>query len=352
MEVSGNQGLGPGGVNSYSGIGAELKYLREEQGHSLAEVARALKINGRYLVAIEEGSFQDLPGAAYVGGFLRSYASFLGIDPRLVVQKFKSEPAYENVSKLDFPVPVRETNIPRIPVVWGSLVLAVVIVCGWYFIQESRKVKFDDITRVPEEFSKVVTTDDGEATINFVEDAKIRLEQKVAEKPTEGLEVIAVEDTEFELEPSDKAVATGETDFTSLESVIVQTGDTFEGEEGGANTVPAPPPLPTESSGKKEPHVYGMENLASRITLVAFQDSWVQVEGLDRELLITRILYVGDSYRVPDRPGLTLITGNAGGLKVIVDDKEAPPLGPLGAVRRGILLDAERLLEMVSATPG
>ena len=367
MEVSDNRVLGPSGVDSYSGMGAELKYLREDQGRSLADVARALKISARYLVALEEGRFQDLPGPAYVVGFLRSYGSFLGIDPRLVVQKFKSESAYESVSELDFPVPVRETNIPRIPIVWGSLVLAVIMVCGWYFFQESTKVQFDEITDVPEEFSQATNLVDGDASTNFAEHPAVGFEEGVAENLTEGLEAIAVEDTEFELEPSnsqsigtingeirdaEKAVATGETDFVSSETLIAQTADTFEGEEARSDIVPAPPPPPSQSLGEKEPRIYGVGNVASRITLFALQDSWVQVESLDKELLITRILYAGDSYRVPDRPGLTLITGNAGGLKIIVDDKEAPPLGPLGAVRRGILLDAKGLLETLSADPG
>ena len=367
MEVSDNQGLGPGDVDSYSGIGAELKKLRENQGHSVADVARVLKISGRYLVAIETGRFRDLPGPAYVAGFLRSYGSFLRIDPQLVVQKFRSESAYESVSELDFPVPVRETNIPRIPVVWGSLVLAGIMVCGWYFFQKSTKVQFDEVADVPQEFSEVMRKVDSEASTNFGEDSVVGFEKGVTENPTEGLEAIAVEDTEFELEPSnnvatgtisrqvggeEEAVTTGETDLVSSESLITEVGETFESEEARLNIMPAPPAPPSQNSGEKEPRVYGIENLASRITLFALQDSWVQVESLDKELLITRILYAGDSYRVPDRPGLTLITGNAGGLKIIVDDKVAPPLGPLGAVRRGILLEAKGLLETVSANPG
>ncbi len=58
----------------------------------------------------------------------------------------------------------------------------------------------------------------------------------------------------------------------------------------------------------------------------------------------TRIFRPGDVYLVPNRPGLTLMTGNAGGLEVIVDGKMIAPLGPEGAVRRDIVLDPAKLL--------
>ena len=92
------------------------------------------------------------------------------------------------------------------------------------------------------------------------------------------------------------------------------------------------------------PKVYGRTNLDVRVVITAVDDSWVQVMGPDNELLLTRILHAGDSYRVPDRPGLVMVTGNAGGLEVRVDDAIAPTLGPLGVVLRDIALDPDRLL--------
>ena len=92
------------------------------------------------------------------------------------------------------------------------------------------------------------------------------------------------------------------------------------------------------------PKVYGRTNLDVRVVIIAVDDSWVQVMGPDNELLLTRILHAGDSYRVPDRPGLVMVTGNAGGLEVRVDDAIAPTLGPLGVVLRDIALDPDRLL--------
>ena len=92
------------------------------------------------------------------------------------------------------------------------------------------------------------------------------------------------------------------------------------------------------------PTVYGRSNVDARVVITALDDSWVQVQGPDNELLLTRILHAGDSYRVPDRPGLVMVTGNAGGLEVRVDDAPAPALGPLGVVLRNIALDPDRLL--------
>ena len=48
---------------------------------------------------------------------------------------------------------------------------------------------------------------------------------------------------------------------------------------------------------------------------------------------------------MPNREGLVMLTGNAGGLEISVDGKTVPALGPSGAVRRNILLDPDALIE-------
>ena len=85
-------------------------------------------------------------------------------------------------------------------------------------------------------------------------------------------------------------------------------------------------------------------NEGARIVLKAVSDSWVQVRDAENALLFTKVLRGGDSYQVPRRDGLTLLTGNAGGLEIYVDGRPTPSIGPLGAVRRNVSLDPERLL--------
>ncbi len=82
---------------------------------------------------------------------------------------------------------------------------------------------------------------------------------------------------------------------------------------------------------------------ASRIVVRAKSNSWIQVrDDVDNQLLLTRLLRAGDTYPVPNRSGLMLLTGNAGALEIQVDGEIVPGIGG-GAVRRAVALDVERL---------
>ncbi len=117
---------------------------------------------------------------------------------------------------------------------------------------------------------------------------------------------------------------------------------------------PAPPQAPPQISqqaavsatpASDDGRVFGMENENSRITLRATMDSWIQIrDSIDNRLVMTRLMRTGDRYRVPAQEALVLVTGNAGALEIIVDGAPVPSLGPVGAVRRNVLLDAEKLL--------
>jgi len=81
-----------------------------------------------------------------------------------------------------------------------------------------------------------------------------------------------------------------------------------------------------------------------RILVRARSDSWIQVrDETGNELIVTRLLRAGDSYRVPNRDDLTLQTGNAGALEILVDGEIVPSIGPEGAVRRRVALNAQQL---------
>jgi cytoskeletal protein RodZ len=111
----------------------------------------------------------------------------------------------------------------------------------------------------------------------------------------------------------------------------------------GPGTGGAIPAVPQVAAAPSDGRIFGAQNGDSRVVIKARGESWVQVRDATNTPLLTRVLRPGDTYRVPNQAGLVMMTGNAGVLDVFVDGSAAPSLGAVGAVRRNIALDAERL---------
>jgi len=71
-------------------IGATLREARERRQLTWEQVEAETKIRAKYLRALEEEEFDSLPSGTYVRGFLRAYASYLGLDGRLFVDEYAS----------------------------------------------------------------------------------------------------------------------------------------------------------------------------------------------------------------------------------------------------------------------
>jgi cytoskeletal protein RodZ len=71
-------------------IGGSLREARLKRNLTPAEVQKAIRIRDRYLQALEEERWELLPGDAYVKGFLRTYADYLGLDGNLYVEEYNS----------------------------------------------------------------------------------------------------------------------------------------------------------------------------------------------------------------------------------------------------------------------
>lgn len=74
------------------GIGEYLRQAREAKGLSLEDVQEATKIRRKYVAALEEERWDDLPSAVYARGFLRLYARLLGLDAEALVSFYPSQP--------------------------------------------------------------------------------------------------------------------------------------------------------------------------------------------------------------------------------------------------------------------
>lgn len=69
-------------------VGEVFRNKREEKNLSLKEIESTTSIRANYLEAIEEGTVRKFLTPVYINGFMRQYASFLGLDIEKLARDF------------------------------------------------------------------------------------------------------------------------------------------------------------------------------------------------------------------------------------------------------------------------
>lgn len=72
-------------------LGKLLSQKREDKNISLKQASRDLLIKIDQLESLESGAWHKLPESAFVSGFIRNYAVYLGLDPKLALALYRRE---------------------------------------------------------------------------------------------------------------------------------------------------------------------------------------------------------------------------------------------------------------------
>lgn len=119
-------------------IGQKLKAAREETGLSLNEVSQMTKIRSLYLEAIEEGNMDRIPGTVYAKGFIKSYATAVGLDANEILTEYQS---YLDQLPPEEPEELPEITVMKVkrPKPVGKIVVTLLIVVllggGFFFVK-------------------------------------------------------------------------------------------------------------------------------------------------------------------------------------------------------------------------
>jgi cytoskeleton protein RodZ len=118
-------------------IGSTLREARVRRKLTLQQVEEDTKIRVKYLQAMENEDFDLMPGQAYVKGFLQTYAQYLGLDPAIILDEFRSRGTsrsehqpFGGSSLIGKPRSHRRRNTLAFIAVACLLVLAVIYVLG------------------------------------------------------------------------------------------------------------------------------------------------------------------------------------------------------------------------------
>ncbi|MCA0988109.1 helix-turn-helix domain-containing protein [Guptibacillus algicola] len=125
-------------------LGQRLKSARNDKDLSLDEIQSITKIQKRYLLAIEEGNYELLPGNFYTRAFIKNYAEAVGLHGEELLEEYASEIPKTN-SDVPENLPPRRTRptLTSKPNRWSSVfpsVLVILLIIGvaciiWFVVQ-------------------------------------------------------------------------------------------------------------------------------------------------------------------------------------------------------------------------
>jgi cytoskeleton protein RodZ len=312
-------------------IGAMLRRRREEVGRDLATISAITHIKTHYLKAIEEGRRKDLPGTAYMIGYIRTYANYLGLDGNRLISDYHADLAGQHrwVDTRADPVEPAMSQFQISPAIAlaGLLILGVAGYVGWGYVTAPREAPADTETV---ETQPPLTPPDAEP------EPPTPASSPTSQSPT-GAEASAPVDrppanaavTSEPAVPAEQAAAPAAEDQVPPEADVANTGEEPVVEES--------PPQPEAAAGP--------DATAGKIVVRARLESWIQVTNAKNEIVFSRVLRAGETYTVPDEQGLMFTTGNAGGVDILVDGRKLKSLGTVGLVKRDIPLDARKLVD-------
>jgi cytoskeleton protein RodZ len=292
--------------------GADLRSARERLAWPLETIAQHLRIRAQYLRALEDGDISALPGSAYALGFVRTYATALGLDPSETVRRFKTEAlGVGERTPLEFPAPAPERGLPTGAIALLGIILAIGAYAGWYRLSGEGRLPAETVPAIPTRLA------------SLAEQAIPPSAPRVVAPP-----VALNSSPYFAPNPVGAPI--------HVEAMAAIPAAASPGSAAAAPIVPAPIPTIAPAPALPAPD-------QPRLILRATADAWIQVRERNGAMLLSRTLKPGEIWNVPAKPNLLMTTGNAAGTEVVFDGVAVASLGASGAVRRDLMLDPDQI---------
>ena len=254
-------------------VGAILYNERLKKNISLSDVSQKLCIRSYYLEAIEKGEYKNLPSMPYSAGFVDAYAKYLGLNNARITQLFREEieikpEAVKSVAEET----TTEARMPRKWYILSGILMIALLAWVWQYLSPLK------------------------------ENDNINLSKTVADE-----EVLASEDVEY---------------YQTVEKML-ENQDENSTQEADSSKEPEESQSVKEEENEQNKETVKTEAVSGLEIKIKKENTWLEVKD-DKKVYVSRILKVGDTYRLPNTKGLIVSAGKYEGVEVYVDGKLIP----------------------------
>jgi len=294
-------------TENFEDIGSLFTDARVKQGLTQEDVSKILRVRISTIKQIDRGEELASLGSTYSLGLLRSYAKLVDLEPENIIKYYKLTNSEKN-TKVDynFPGVIKEKKSLFPVIALFTFLFSLVIYSSWYYLNITNlESQNEDITYLDKDNSNLdyVKVEDKQ-NISLDNSDKVNNENIILTEK-DGSKIVINENSNDKVAKNNKVGSK-----KSLESNF--TIETPNGNETSA--------IANERTPKDE------------MVLKSSGNSWVEIEDLDGNLYLTRLMRSGETFVVPDKKGLTLSTGNAGVLSLTFGSIHISKLGSIGEV--------------------
>ncbi len=304
-------------------VGAQLRRARVQRDESIGAIADYLRVKPEYLFAFEQEQHDQLPPLTYALGFLQNYAAYLGLDGLALREAYRQEMLDKLTPQLSMPQPLTEAHSPPWPIILGALLAALLIYTLWQQLNRPTAVPLP-----PPEPPRA-------SSIYRPQPRPIAPApaQTAATTPVLApLVLLAIEPLKM-ARPQPAALPQPAV-VTAAPAAVA------------ASAAPITPPPPTAAQPASELPVaaptgrrFGDISRPTRRVIHTTATARVTIRNAQQRLIFSRMLQPGDTYQVPDRPGLWLSSNRPDALTIVQDGKNALQPGAPGSVTFDLTLD-------------
>ncbi|MBG9985502.1 helix-turn-helix domain-containing protein [Facklamia sp. DSM 111018] len=271
-----------------SELGTRLREARVNKGYTLNTLQQMTKIQKKYLQAIEEGHYDEVPGTFYVRAFVKQYADMVGLDGDQLLKDYANELEVQNdpsseaslIEEKEEELPSRletrhsgedknrlEMILSYIPLFILTGIIILIILILFFAIQDLQKEKQKETAQV-------------RPTTSIVESVE----------PSSSLEI----DNESEKEEADEAESNEDTTETTEEST-----------ETDKNQIKVGDQLITQKSEEGSEKTYQLEGNLDKYKFGAEAESFVWL-GIyeDGAMVVDQTIPAGESFEYQANAGV------------------------------------------------
>ncbi len=292
---------------NFEDIGSLFIDARVKKSLTQEDVSKILKVRISAIKQVESGEELESLGSAYSLGFLRSYAKLVDLDPENIIKNYKSSKSEKNI-KFDYNFPsVTKEKKSLLPVIaLCTFLFSLVIYSSWYYL---------NINNLETENKNITYLDNDNNNLDYVkiEDNK--------NTPPDNTDKINSENVVI----SEKETSNSIIDENYDNKVV-------DNNEDRSKILLEPNTLKETSISNETSAIANERTPKDEMVLKSSGNSWVEIEDLDGNSYLTRLMRSGETFVVPDKKGLTLSTGNAGVLSLTFGSTHISKLGSVGEV--------------------